>query len=638
MRANDSYTSPRTGAARLRQALSWACVFLVLVAGVIPGPLLARAQGSRCNAQPASASGLVAVLSSPFPEDPAAADPRGEVLPPAERIAIGDLVSRWSGCLADGNLRGMLGLFTADGVRRLFAERAPIIGGPAGLQISILAVNDVVRMADGRVAGRVSVDPTGNGSAPPETVIFVIAQGNDGVWRIDHILVQGDPTGAAGVPERDPNAPRPALLRRPIAPGPSVPVAAPGPSVPMRGGDAARSGNQPGPAPGSAPVERWRAPVGWQSTAQPVMARGVVALGGFSLGGRLAVLEAVDSATGGVRWQTTAPVGWAEFPDAPALAGDLLFAPVQAPVSGVMAVVAGTGQPVWYAPFGFTSVTAPAVDADTVFVSGWGVSNARDRSENAGAGMVYALDQRTGKERWKFLTPARFGPLAVGRNAIFVSSDRGLFALERTTGKKLWQARFTPGFAETPVVAGDVVAFAGTEVTSGSTGVFALDAASGALKWRVDLPASPGARAGAAVAQDTAYVTWWEPVSDGSKEGIPTLRAYELASGKERWIYRAGGDVAKPTAGRVGAVTAPTIVGAEVYFGVATEGATPEQPADLDGIYAVDAASGKLRWQGARGTPIASPPTVLNGVIYAIGGVGPQGDAASGSLIAFGPA
>lgn len=621
----------------MRSRVCWACLVVVLLATSLAIPMLTSAQGSRCNAQPASASGLVAVLSSPFPQDPAAVDPRGEALPPAERIAIGDLVSRWSGCLAEGNLRGMLGLFTANGVRRLFAERAPIIGGPAGLQISVLAVNDVVRMADGRVAGRVSVDPTGNGSAPPETVIFVIAQGTDGVWRIDHILVQGDATGAAGAPDGDPNAPRPALLRRPIAPGANVPVAAPGPSVPMRGGDAARSGNQPGPAPGGAPAERWRAPVGWQSTAQPVVARGLVAVGGFSLGGRLAVLEAVDGATGGVRWQTTAPVGWAEFPDAPAFAGDLLFAPVQAPVSGVMAVVAGTGQPVWFAPFGFMSVTAPAADADTVFVSGWGVSNARDRSQNAGSGVVYALDQRTGKERWKLLTPARFGPLAVGRNAVFVSSDRGLFALDRATGRKLWQARFTPGFAEQPVVAGDLVVFAGVEVTSGVSGVFALEATSGALKWRVDLPAIPGARAGAAATSDTLYVTWWEPENEGSNEGSPTLRAYELATGKERWIYRAGGDVAKPDAGRVGSVTAPTIVGTEVYFGVATEGATPENPSDIDGIYAVDVGSGKLRWQGANGTPIGSAPTVLDETIYAIGGVSPQGDATSGSLIAFRP-
>ena len=342
-------------------------------------------------------------------------------------------------------------------------------------------------------------------------------------------------------PSRDSDAPPRALLRHPIAPGPGVPVPAPGLTVPMRGADVARTGIQFGPAPAREPVERWRTPTGWHSDAQPVVARGLVFFGGFSLGERIPLLEAVDAATGAVRWQTTAPVAWAEIPDSPALGGDILFAPVQAPVAGVLAVAAATGEPLWFSPFGFTSVTAPAVDADAVYVAGWAIRNTRDRTQNDASGALFALDQRTGRERWRFLTPARFGPVSVGRTAVYVPSDRGLFAIDRATGRKRWQARFSPVAGDTATVAGELIVFAGSEITSGRSGVFALDAASGALRWRVDLPRAPGARTGSAAANGLVFVSSWDAPQDDSASGTPTLRAYDLANGQERWVFRANG-------------------------------------------------------------------------------------------------
>ncbi|MFT4041313.1 MAG: PQQ-binding-like beta-propeller repeat protein, partial [Thermomicrobiales bacterium] len=430
----------------------------------------------------------------------------------------------------------------------------------------------------------------------------------------------------------DPAQPPTALLRRPIAPGPDTPVSAPGPVVPMRGGDAARSGSQPGPAPAAQPQEAWRAPTGWYSPAQLAAARGLVVFGGFSLGGRQAVVEALDAGQGGVRWQTTAPVGWAEIPDTPALAGDLLFVPVQAPVAGIMAVVAWTGQPVWFAPFGFTSVTAPAADGDTVYTAGWGMRDPRDAAQGDSVGSVFALDQRTGRERWRFLDAARFGPLAVGRDRVYVSSNRGLFALAKQSGQKQWQARFTPLIGEAPVVIGDAVVFAGTDITSGATGVYALDAATGALHWRQDLPAAVSIGAGTAAAGDTVYVAWWETPTDEDAKA-PSLSAYDLATGEERWVYRATlppDDLAQATAATMGA---PVIAGDRVLFGVSvqTDGGSPSA---ANGLYAVDAASGALVWQ-AGGLAIASSPAVIGEWVYVMGGA--AGGQSGGSVIALHP-
>lgn len=587
-----------------------------------------------CDARPASASGLAAILREAAPEDPDADDPQGEPLPPAERATVGELVSRWSACLASGSIRGLLGLFTADGVRRLLAEQAPYIGGPAGLRVSVLAISDVERLRDGRISARIAVDPSGSGTAAPETLLMVIEQGADGAWYIDHLRSPEGPVGVAGNEPRDPLAPSRPLLRHPIAPGPGVAFPAPGPSMPMRGGDAARTGNQPGPAPVDKIQVRWRAPTGWHSSAQPVVARGLVYFGGFSLGERTPLLEAVDMQTGGIRWQTTAPVAWAEFPDSPALAGDVLFAPVQAPVAGIMAVAAATGQPLWYAPFGFTSVTAPAVDTDAVYVSGWGLRNARDRARPDTSGMVVALDQRTGRERWRFLAPTRFGPLAVGRDTVFVPSDHGLYALDRATGRKRWQARFTTGAGETPTVMGDIVAFAGFEITSGKTGVFALDAATGALRWHAALSAVSGARAGTAASGDTLYVSWWEPLENQPERGRPTLRAYELGSGKEQWIYRLDISGVDAPASTIDAMTEPAIVGETVLFGVAMRPPADAAVSESDGLYAIDAATGELAWHVGE-TAIRSAPAAIDGMIFAMGGSRPQGNSTGGNLLAF---
>ena len=575
------------------------------------------------------------MLRQPVPEDPEAEDPRGAAVPPAERAAIGDLVGAWTGCLAAGDVPGLLGLFTPDGVRRLLGERSPVLGGPAGVRVAVLDVSNVERLRDGRIAARVAIDPSGAGTARPETLVLV-AEMTDGGWRIDHLRAPEGPVGAAGPLSVDPFAPQRPLLRRPIAPGPTVPIRAPGPTVPMLGADAARTGIQIGPPPGETPIALWQTPTGWHSDAQPVAARGLVAFGGFSLGERTPLLVAVDAATGGVRWQTTAPVAWATFPDTPALGGDILFAPVEAPVAGVMAVAVATGEPLWFAPFGFTSVTAPAVDADAVYVAGWGVRNARDRSVNDTAGAVFALDQRTGRERWRHLEPARFGTVSVGPDLVYVPSDRGLFALDRATGRKRWQARFSPSAGGTAVVARDMVIFAGLEITSGRTGVFALDAASGALRWRADMPAAPGTRAGAAVADDTVYVSWWTASDDDSASGVPTLRAYDFATGQERWVFAARGDAPADQPIGTGSITAPVVVGQSVLFGVAVRVAIPGTVGNVDGLYAVDRLTGAVRWRSGSNDPIRSAPAVLDGVAYAMGGLRARGGATGGSLLAFG--
>jgi outer membrane protein assembly factor BamB len=401
----------------------------------------------------------------------------------------------------------------------------------------------------------------------------------------------------------------------------------------MRGVDIGRTGIEPGPVPTEQPGELWRTPTGWHTEAQPIVARGLIYFGGFSLGERTPQLSAVDEDTGQVRWQTTAPVAWAEFPDAPALAGEVLFAPVQAPVAGVMAVAAATGDPLWFAPFGFTTMNAPVVDGNAVYISGWGVRNPRDRALNDTVGMVVALDQRSGRELWRFLTSARFDAISASPSLVYVPSERGLFALDRRTGGKLWQARFSPGAGETAIVASSLVVFPGWEITSGKRGIFAVDAATGALKWRQELPADPTSRAGGAVSNGTVFISAWEAPPDDSAAGVPTLSAFDLESGDVRWQVQARSDASGDTVG-AGSITSPVIVDSTVVFGVAVRSPAPTAE-DASGLYAVEASSGKLLWH-AGGEPIRSAPSVLDGSVFAMGGLRARGGATGGNLFAFG--
>ncbi|MCA9880069.1 MAG: PQQ-binding-like beta-propeller repeat protein, partial [Thermomicrobiales bacterium] len=183
-------------------------------------------------------------------------------------------------------------------------------------------------------------------------------------------------------------------------------------------------------------------------------------------------------------------------------------------------------------------------------------------------------------------------------------------------------------------VIGDAVVFAGTDVTTGSTGVFALDAATGAMRWQVELDASLSVGLGTAAAHDTVYVTWWEAPT-GTSVGVPALTAFALADGKQRWAYRAAVTQEELAAATGATITAPAIAGGSVLFGVAVQ-APPDTPAtEASGIYAIDADTGKPVWQ-VSGLQVASAPVVVNETVYIMGG-GSTGEGRGSSVIALRP-
>ena len=91
---------------------------------------------------------------------------------------------------------------------------------------------------------------------------------------------------------------------------------------------------------------------------------------------------------------------------------------------------------------------------------------------------------------------------------------------------------------------------------------------------------------------------------------------------KSDGCFGAAGDLPAGAAVGTGSVTAPVVVRDEVLFGVTVRSPSSPGGENAEGLYAVDVATGDLRWHAAASTSIRSAPAVLNGTIFVMGGAG----------------
>ena len=200
--------------------------------------------------------------------------------------------------------------------------------------------------------------------------------------------------------------------------------------------------------------------------------------------------------------------------------------------------------------------SSPAVALGTVFIG-------------SGAGRIYALDERTGTQRWALRTGdvVHASPAVAGGIVYAGSWDRYLYALDARTGALRWKfptgadprLHNQVGIASSAAVAGGAV-----YVGCRDSFFYALDARTGRLRWKHDdkgswIIASP------AVANGTVYFT----TSDQQR-----FFALDAATGRERFSvpYDAY------------AFSSPSLAGGRAYYGT------------FDGfVYAVDARDGTVR-------------------------------------------
>ncbi|MEP6638084.1 MAG: PQQ-binding-like beta-propeller repeat protein [Chloroflexota bacterium] len=318
-------------------------------------------------------------------------------------------------------------------------------------------------------------------------------------------------------------------------------------------GDAARTGVMPGPGPLAAPVvawsfdasapigssvavvggvvylvgsngtvhaldlgtghERWKVALGVEAHSSPTVIDGLVIVGtddgvhalraadgtaawstpGIGpVGGALAVTEetgvfadgtgtvgAIDIRTGKLTWKRDEGA-----PDTRSVATDGQVAIVGIDGGTIIALSLADGTERWRTgPGDPAGVGSPTIADGRVFAAtGLG-------SEGPGTHHLVALDLATGKLLWRYASPkdvAVYTPAISDGRAIVDGEDSTVTALDPATGKVVWTSP-APGVDEV------VAAVVGATVYSASNGgfAFALDAATGAERWRLAIQGVP---------------------------------------------------------------------------------------------------------------------------------------------------
>ena len=152
--------------------------------------------------------------------------------------------------------------------------------------------------------------------------------------------------------------------------------------------------------------------------------------------------------------------------------------------------------------------------------------------------------------------------------------------------KERWRFKTGNVNRSTPAVAEGVVYF------GSHTGyLYALDAATGALKWKFDTGAEISSSP--AVAEGTVFIN-----NDAG------FWAVEAATGKEKWMLKTGEPVAFKHRWDY-YQSSPTYVDGTVYFGSADSY-----------IYAIEAADGKVLWKYKTEGRVRTSPAFADGVLY----------------------
>ncbi len=230
-------------------------------------------------------------------------------------------------------------------------------------------------------------------------------------------------------------------------------------------------------------------------------------------------------------------------------------------------------------------------------------------------GNVYAVDAASGRQRWKYSTagPVPSTPAIAGGLLYFGSYDGKFYAVDMETGHARW--KFTTGgerryeakglhgfqpknqtfsdpfdvFLSSPVVEDGAVYFG-----SGDGNLYALDAASGDLRWK--FATGDVVHASPAYAAGTLFFGSWDTF----------LYAVHAKTGKEKWRFKSGDDPLMHN--QIGFQSSPAVVDGIVYVGCRDSN-----------LYAIDAETGKEKWKFNNNMSwvITSPAVAKGKVLFA---------------------
>jgi outer membrane protein assembly factor BamB len=296
----------------------------------------------------------------------------------------------------------------------------------------------------------------------------------------------------------------------------------------------------------------WRFDAGNPVHASPAVSGDLVVAA--TLAGRI---FAVDETTGALRWSLTSGTllplntrpagGWDIFVSSPTVVGDTVF--IGSPDGNLYALQLASGNQIWKAATGGRLRATPSVSNDLVVVGSWN-------------GRVYAFDRRTGAERWVHRTEGdtldsrKFGydrraiqsSAAIVDGSVFLGSrDDGVYALDLATGARKWRVSHGGSWVIGSPAAGDGRVYAGS---SDAHFVQALDAATGGELWHQ--PTGANVLASPVLAGNNLVIATYR-----TDAPIGELRVLDPATGSERWRLRLDGS----------SVSTPVVTTDGVYLG-----------------------------------------------------------------------
>lgn len=179
----------------------------------------------------------------------------------------------------------------------------------------------------------------------------------------------------------------------------------------------------------------------------------------------------------------------------------------------------------------------------------------------------------------------------------------GLFAVDATSGEKLWSFE-TDGYVSSAPAVLDGTLYAGTW---GQT-FYAIDIADGTRQWAVEYPKEHRfSQSSPVVVDGTVYVGTIGDAplvvsgpEDEEQFSRPALLALDADTGEERWRYDDFGP-------RQEVSSSPAVADGRVYIGGDN---------DANAVYALDADSGDVVWERSLPTHPESSPAVANDLVY----------------------
>lgn len=359
-------------------------------------------------------------------------------------------------------------------------------------------------------------------------------------------------------------------------------LAAQAPAVMFRG-DPAHTG-------ASAPAMPGQPGIKWEfRTRAAVRSSPAVTAAAVFIGSNDSTLYALDRASGRVRWRFAAG---SAVSSSPAVAAGLVVA--QSAAGVIFALDQRSGRLRWRV------ATGPLLPHDfdrgawDYYVSSPVIANGLVII-GAGDGAVYALDLRTGAQRWRAATRGRVRstPAVHGGLVVAGSFDARVYAFDLETGAERWVGRPAGdtlvsarwGFDRravqgSPAIMGDAV-FIGSR----DGALYGIELATGQLRFRAThrgswVIGSPAVREG------RAYV--------GSSDGR-FVHGVDVRTGADLWRY--------PTRDNV--LSSPLLAGDQLIFGT------------FDGqLVGLDAGTGRRRWLLPLGAPALSSPVAFDRELY----------------------